>query len=73
MSYTKNDWNLSATLIYGIDFNQFVPSRPQVSPCTNPTTGMLGGCNPDWLSLDLTATYKWANGNWDRSDLARGI
>jgi hypothetical protein len=69
LSYTKDDWNLSATLAYGIDFDQFVPGRGQVSPCVNPT-GVVGGCNPDWLNLDLTATHKF--GKWELGPVAFG-
>lgn len=75
LSYTKDGWNLSATVGLGIDFDQFVPGRGQVSPCLNPVTGVTGGCNPDWLNLDLTATHKFDKweigpvgfGSWDLS------
>ncbi len=75
LSYTKDGWNLSATAAYGIDFDQFVPGRGQVSPCLNLVTGITGGCNPDWLNLDLTATHKFDKweigpvgfGSWDLS------
>lgn len=79
LSYTKNGWDLSATLAYGYDFDQFVPGRGQVSPCVNPM-GVAGGCNPDWLNLDLTATHtfgKWelgpvGFGSWDLSTPVAG-
>lgn len=75
LSYTADGWNLSATAAYGIDFDQFVPGRGQVSPCLDPVTGVTGGCNPDWLNLDLTATHKFGKweigpvgfGSWDLS------
>lgn len=75
ISYTANDWNLSATVGLGIDFTQFAPGRGQVSPCTDLVTGQFGGCNPDWLNLDLTATHKFGKweigpvgfGSWDLS------
>jgi hypothetical protein len=70
LSYTKDGWNLSATVGYGIDFDQFVPGRGQVSPCINPATGVTGGCNPDWLNLDLTATKKF--GKWEIGPVAFG-
>ncbi len=80
ISYTANDWNLSATVGLGIDFTQFAPGRGQVSPCTNPVTGQFGGCNPDWLNLDLTATHKFGKweigpvgfGSWDLSTPVAG-
>jgi hypothetical protein len=75
LSYTANDWNLSATVGLGIDFTQFAQGRGQISPCTNLATGQFGGCNPDWLNLDLTATHKFGKweigpvgfGSWDLS------
>jgi hypothetical protein len=75
ISYTGNDWDLSATVGLGIDFNQFNQGRGQISPCTNSVTGQFGGCNPDWLNLDLTATHKFGKweigpvgfGSWDLS------
>ena len=44
ISYTGNDWNLTANLLYGL----FLESR---SP--------LGTLYPDYLNLDLTATRKF--------------
>ena len=70
LSYTANDWNLSATVGFGIDFSQFSNGRGQVSPCTNPVTDQFGGCNPDWLNLDLTATHKF--GKWELGPVAFG-
>jgi len=70
ISYTANDWNLSATVGLGIDFTQFNEGRAQTSPCTNFETGQFGGCNPDWLNLDLTATHKF--GKWEIGPVAFG-
>lgn len=75
VSYTADGWNLSATAGLGISLDHFAEGRGQISPCTDPTTGQFGGCNPNWLNLDLTATKKFdkwelgpvAFGSWDLS------
>jgi len=59
-SYTGGGWNLTANLIWGIQFNE-VSNRPQISPC--PVPFGLQGCNPDFLNLDLTATKRF--GQWE--------
>lgn len=72
MSHTGGGSDLTANLIYGIQFDQFVPGAPRVSPCAALPTA---GCNPDFLNLDLTATHtfgKWevgavGYGSWDVS------
>jgi Putative MetA-pathway of phenol degradation len=56
LSYTGGGWNLTANLIWGVQFNE-VTNRPQLSPCPPPF--VLQGCNPDFLNLDLTATKKF--------------
>jgi hypothetical protein len=61
-SYAGYGWNLTANVIYGIQFDH-VTSRPQISPCPIPFGA--NGCNPDFLNVDLTATKsfgKWAIG-----------
>ena len=65
LSYTGNDWNLTANVIWGIHLDS-VTDRPQTSACfvgvsvTNPTG--LVGCNPNFLNVDLTAGKKF--GKW---------
>jgi Putative MetA-pathway of phenol degradation len=65
LSYTGNDWNLSANVIYGIQLDS-VSSRPQISLC--PTPFSFNGCNPDFLNIDLTATKKF--GKWEFGGVA---
>jgi Putative MetA-pathway of phenol degradation len=60
LSYTANDWNLTANVIYGIQLDS-VTNRPQISACPAPFG--LNGCNPDFVNLDLTATKKF--GKWE--------
>ena len=58
LSYIGDGWNLSANVIWGIQFDE-VTNDPQISPCpTRPNNG----CNPDFLNVDLTATKRF--GNW---------
>ncbi len=59
LSYTANGWNLTANVIYGNQFDQLT-SRLQVSAC-GPSGAF--GCNPDFLNVDGTATYKL--GKWE--------
>jgi Putative MetA-pathway of phenol degradation len=56
LSYTGNDWNLTANVIYGIQLDQ-VTNRPQISPCPAPFA--FNGCNPDFINIDLTAVKKF--------------
>ena len=56
LSYTGNDWNLTANVIYGIQLDQ-VTNRPQISPCPAPFG--FNGCNPDFINIDLTAIKKF--------------
>src|SRR5215471_2596715 len=60
ISYTANGWNLTANLIWGIQFDH-ISAKPQISPCPDPFG--FNGCNPDFLNLDLTATKKF--GKWE--------
>jgi Putative MetA-pathway of phenol degradation len=60
LTYNAGGWNLTANLIWGIQFND-VTGRPQLSPCPAPFG--FNGCNPDFLNLDLTATKKF--GRWE--------
>jgi hypothetical protein len=64
-SYTGNDWNLTANIIWGIQLDR-VTDRPQLSPCPAPLS--LNGCNPDFLNIDLTATKKF--GKWEIGPVA---
>jgi hypothetical protein len=67
LSYTGNDWNLTANVIYGIHFDR-VTNSPQISPC--PVPFGLNGCNPDFLNIDLTAVKKV--GKWQFGPVAFG-
>jgi Putative MetA-pathway of phenol degradation len=67
LSYTANNWNLTANVIYGIQFDS-LNNRPQISPCPAPFS--LNGCNPDFINLDLTATRKF--GKWEFGAVAYG-
>src|ERR1700739_1453385 len=67
LSFTANDWNLTANVIYGIQLDS-VTNRPQISPCPAPFG--FNGCNPDFLNVDLTATKKF--GNWEFGAVAFG-
>jgi len=77
LSYTKDNWNLTANLIWGIQLDQ-VTDRPQLSGCPAPFA--LNGCNPDFINLDLTAAKKFGNwqigavgfGSWDVSTPVAG-
>ena len=65
LSYTGNDWNLTANVIYGIQLDQ-VTNRPQISPCPAPFG--FNGCNPDFINIDLTAIKKF--GKWQLGPVA---
>jgi Putative MetA-pathway of phenol degradation len=67
LSYTGNDWDLTANVIYGIELDG-VTNRPQISPC--PTPFGFNGCNPDFINVDLTATKKF--GKWEFGPVAYG-
>jgi hypothetical protein len=67
LSYTANDWNLTANVIYGIQLDS-VTNRPQISPCPAPFG--FNGCNPDFINVDLTATKKF--GKWEFGAVAFG-
>jgi hypothetical protein len=72
ISYTGNDWNLTANLIWGSHFDS-VTNSPQISPCPAASFDGFGldhGCNPDFLNLDLTATKKF--GKWELGPVAFG-
>jgi hypothetical protein len=63
LSYAGSGWNFTASVIWGIQFDQ-VTTRPQLSPCPAPFGA--NGCNPDFLNVDLTLTKsfgKWALGS----------
>jgi hypothetical protein len=59
LSYTANDWNLTANVIWGINFDQ-ATSKPQGFPCP---ASLAFGCNPNFVNVDLTATKKF--GKWE--------
>jgi hypothetical protein len=65
LSYTANDWDLTANVIYGIQLDN-VTNRPQISPCPAPFE--FKGCNPDFINVDLTATRKF--GKWELGAVA---
>jgi hypothetical protein len=67
LSYTGNQLNLTANVIYGTHFDH-VTGSPQLSPC--PVPFALNGCNPDFLNVDLTATRKF--GDWEFGVVAFG-
>jgi hypothetical protein len=67
ISYTGNGWNLTANVIYGIQFDH-VGSSPQISGCPLPLP--FNSCNPDFLNVDLTATKKF--GKWELGAVAFG-
>ena len=62
LSYTGNGWDLTANVIWGIQFDQ-VTSNPTPSPCPIPLGFPSRGCNPNFLNVDLTATKKF--GKWE--------
>jgi len=75
LTYNANGWNLTANVIYGIQFDH-VTDRPQLSPCPPPF--FFQGCNPDFINVDLTATKKfdkWEIGlvGFGSSDLNRPV
>jgi hypothetical protein len=59
LSYTANEWNLTANVIWGINFDQ-VTSDPQGFPCPD---APASGCNPNFINVDLTATKRF--GRWE--------
>ena len=78
ISYTANDWAITANVIYGNHMNS-TTDRPQLSGCPIPVsvqfpTGL--GCNPDFLNVDLTVGHsfgKWqvawvGFGSWDLNE-----
>ena len=67
LSYTRDGWNLTANVIWGIHLDS-VTDRPQLSPC--PSSFPLRGCNPDFVNIDLTATKKV--GKWEFGPVAYG-
>jgi hypothetical protein len=67
LSYTGNQLNLTANVIWGTQLNH-VTGNTQLSPCPAPLA--LNGCNPDFLNVDLTATRKF--GDWEFGVVAFG-
>jgi hypothetical protein len=60
LSYLKDGWNLTSTVIYGTGRSGDVFSAP-------------GSYGPDWLNVDLTATKKFGKFEIAQSDLAPPI
>ena len=82
ISYTANDWALTANVIYGNHMNS-VTDRPQLSGCPIPVSVQFpqgAGCNPDFLNVDLTVGHsfgKWqvawvGFGSWDLNEPVLG-
>jgi hypothetical protein len=67
LSYTGNQLNLTANVIWGTHFDH-VTDRPQLSGC--PAPAVFSGCNPDFLNVDLTASRKF--GEWEFGVVAFG-
>ena len=62
LSYANNGWELTANVIWGINFDQ-VTSHPQTSPCPVSPAFPSTGCNPNFVNVDLTATKRF--GKWE--------
>ena len=62
LSYTGDGWDLTANVIWGIQFDQ-VTGHPQISPCPVSAAYPYNGCNPNFLNVDLTATKRF--GRWE--------
>jgi hypothetical protein len=67
LSYTANNWNLAANVVYGIQLDSYT-NRAQISPCPAPFG--FHGCNPDFINVDLSATKKF--GKWEFGPVAYG-
>jgi hypothetical protein len=64
ISYTGNDWGITANVIYGTHMNSLT-DRPQLSPCPVPISAAFPtglGCNPDFINVDLTVGHSF--GKW---------
>ena len=75
LTYLHDDWDLTANVIYGIQFSSF-NNRPQISPCPAPLS--FNGCNPNYVNVDLTAVKtigKWQVGPvaYGSTDLTRPV
>jgi hypothetical protein len=57
LAYSGYGWNLAANIIYGIQFNQFDFAPSSLGALDCPVVGFA--CNPDFVNLDLSATYKF--------------
>ena len=62
LSYSGNGWDLTANVIWGVQFDQ-VTSKPEGFPCPVSVEFPHNGCNPNFINLDLTATKKF--GKWE--------
>jgi hypothetical protein len=67
LSYTGNDWNLTANVMYGIQLDR-VTNQRQISPCPAPFG--FNGCNPDFINIELTAIKKF--GKWQLRPVVYG-
>jgi hypothetical protein len=73
LSYTGNNWNVTANVIWGIEFDQFNFAPSSIGALDCPVVGFA--CNPDFVNLDFTATHKFgkfeigpvAYASWDVS------
>jgi Putative MetA-pathway of phenol degradation len=64
LSYTGNDWGITANVIWGIHLDS-VTDRSQLSPCpivVSPTFPTGAGCNPNFINVDLTVGHSF--GKW---------
>jgi hypothetical protein len=59
LSYTANELDLTANVIWGVNFDQ-ATTMPHGFPCP---TAPARGCNPNFVNLDLTATKRF--GRWE--------
>ena len=62
LTYSGDGWNLTANVIWGVNF-ELVTSNPELSPCPFSPTYPHNGCNPNFLNVDLTATKRF--GRWE--------
>ena len=58
LSYTGNGWDLTANVIWGVQFDQ-VTSEPEGFPCPVSLAFPSNGCNPNFINVDLTATKRF--------------
>ena len=54
LTYSGDGWNLTANVIWGVNFKS-VTSNPELSPCPFSPTYPHNGCNPNFLNVDPAA------------------